>query len=219
MATALSQRFYDSVRVHMEKGVPCERLPFTADQRERVLQCEVAFKMKMQRPWMDLKQYFSNALGHTHNEIINDIRIVNFMMKFINESQREVDKFEVAETARRAMRNSAQNGDDATGIKAGALLTKLEGLDQPDEQAGGEMLADLPSLITTRVSDKYHNKKDRDEEEMDAIRKKWGVHKDEWMEATEIKESEYVDFEETSNDNDDDTASPTMTESESNNNN
>ena len=199
MATALSQRFYDSVRVHMEKGVPCQRLPFTEDQRARVEQCEVAFKMKMQRPWMDLKEYFSNALGHTHNEIINDIRIVNFMMKFVNESQRELDKFEVAETARRGMRNAAQSGDDATGIKAAALLTKVEGLDQPDEQNGGDILADLPSLITTRVSDKYHNKQDRDEEEMDAIRKKWGVQKDEWMEATEIKESEYVDFEEEPN--------------------
>ena len=181
----------------MERGVPLERFGFTPSQRERVLQCEIAFKQKLQRPWMDLREYFSNALGHTQSEIINDIRIVNYMLSFVNDGQRELDRFEVRETAKRVMRNSAQSGDDASGIKAAALLTKVERLDQPDAQiAEGDLLAGMPIIIHTDVERKYHNKKSRSAEEMDAIRKKWGVQKDEWMEATEVRDEEYVDFEE-----------------------
>lgn len=202
MATALSQRFYELVRIHMEKGIPVERLQFTQSQMERIKQCDIAFRQKIDRPWMDLRAYFANALGHTQAEIVNDMRIVNYMLSFVNEGQREIDRFEVRETAKRAMRNSAQSGDDATGVKAAALLTKVERLDQPDAQvAEGDLLAGMPIIIHTNVERKYHNKKSRSEEEMDAIRKKWGVQKDEWMEATEIKESEYVNFNEIPNGN------------------
>lgn len=197
MASSLSQRFYDLVRVHMEKGIPFDRLQLTQSQRERVVQCEIAFKQKVERPWMDLRSYFANALGHTQSEIVNDIKIVNFMLSFVNEGQREIDRFEVRETAKRVMRNSAQSGDDQSGIKAAALLTKLERLDQPDAAIPeGDLLAGMPIIIHTNVERKYHNKKARTEEELDAIRKKWGVKKDEWMEATEIRDEEYVDFEE-----------------------
>lgn len=178
--------------------MPLERFSFTPSQRERVMQCEIAFKMKLERPWMDLRTYFANSLGHTQAEIINDIRIVNYMLSFVNDGQRELDRFEVRETARRVMRNSAQSGDDASGIKAAALLTKVERLDQPDAQvAEGDLLAGMPIIIHTNVERKYHNKKSLSDEEIDAIRKKWGVEKDEWMEATEIKDEEYVDFDET----------------------
>lgn len=182
----------------MERGIPLERFNFTPSQRERVLQCKIAFEQKVARPWMDLRQYFANALGHSQAEIINDLRIVNFMLGFVNDGQREVDRFEVRETAKRVMRNSAQNGDDASGIKAAALMTKLERLDQPDAQvAEGDLLAGMPIIIHTDVERKYHNKKSRTAEELDAIRKKWGVQKDPWMEAIEIKEEEYADYEET----------------------
>ena len=182
----------------MERGIPLERFNFTPSQRERVLQCKIAFEQKVARPWMDLRQYFSNALGHSQAEIINDLRIVNFMLGFVNDGQREVDRFEVRETAKRVMRNSAQNGDDASGVKAAALLTKVERLDQPDAQvAEGDLLAGMPIIIHTDVERKYHNKKSRTAEELDAIRKKWGVQKDPWMAAVEIKEEEYADFEET----------------------
>ena len=197
MASDLSPRFYDNVRTHMERGIPLERFNFTPSQRERVLQCKIAFEQKVSRPWMDLRQYFANALGHSQAEIINDLRIVNFMLGFVNDGQREVDRFEVRETAKRVMRNSAQNGDDASGVKAAALLTKVERLDQPDAQvAEGDLLAGMPIIIHTDVERKYHNKKSRTAEELDAIRKKWGVQKDPWMEAVEIRDEEYVDFEE-----------------------
>ena len=197
MASDLSPRFYDNVRTHMERGIPLERFNFTPSQRERVLQCKIAFEQKVARPWMDLRQYFANALGHSQAEIINDLRIVNFMLGFVNDGQREVDRFEVRETAKRVMRNSAQNGDDASGVKAAALLTKVERLDQPDAQvAESDLLAGMPIIIHTDVERKYHNKKSRSAEELDAIRKKWGVQKDPWMAAVEIRDEEYVDFEE-----------------------
>lgn len=197
MASDLSPRFYDNVRTHMERGIPLERFNFTPSQRERVLQCKIAFEQKVARPWMDLRQYFANALGHSQAEIINDLRIVNFMLGFVNDGQRELDRFEVRETAKRVMRNSAQSGDDQSGIKAAALLTKVERLDQPDAQvAEGDLLAGMPIIIHTDVERKYHNKKSRSAEELDAIRKKWGVQKDQWMEAIEVRDEEYVEFEE-----------------------
>ena len=187
MASDLSPHFYENVRTHMERGIPLETFGFTASQRERVLQCKIAFEKKVQRPWMDLREYFVNALGHTQAEIINDLRIVNFMLSFVNDGQRELDRFEVRETAKRAMRNSAQSGDDITGLKAATVMMKLEHLDQPDIQlADGELLAGMPIIIHTNVERKYRNKRARSEEEMDAIRKEWGVPKDEWMEAVEV---------------------------------
>lgn len=195
MSSPLSPNLYNLLRIHLEKGIPIERLNFSVAQKQRLLQCEEAFKIFVQRPWMDLRTYFSNRWGHSPAEINNDIAVVNFMADFLNKGTRAIDEMKVRATANKAISDGAQSGNTELSLKGAALLTKVAQLDKPEADVDNSaLLAGMPIVITSDPSMKYKNKRAVSDKEMKRIRERWGVKQDPWQEMTELKEDENGDF-------------------------
>ena len=192
MPTSLSTKFFDLLRIHIEKGLPIERLSFTAAQKLRASQCVEAYRLYQSRPWMKLHEYFRNRYGHTEAEITNDVKIVNFLISLTNEGQRELDRYKVRYVANAAIEAGSQSGNHDLALRGAAELRKVERLDQPESAADqGELLAGMPIIITGDVTRKYKNKESLSSAEMDRIRAKYGVKKDPWQDATEITEADF----------------------------
>lgn len=195
MPTSLSTQFYDLLRIHVEKGIPIERLRFHAAQKLRAQQCMEAYRVFISRPWMKLHEYFRTKYGHTEAEITNDVKIVNFLVGLTNDGQRQLDRYKIRTVATNAMQAGEESGNHDLALRGAAELRKVERLDQPESnQDSGELLAGMPIVITGDVTKKYKNKESVSPERMEALRKKWGVEKDPWQSA--IEDAEYEDISE-----------------------
>lgn len=195
MPSPLSPNLYNLLRIHLEKGIPIERLNFSSSQKQRLMQCEEAFKIFVQRPWMDLRAYFSNRWGHSSAEINNDIAVINFMAEFVNKGTRAIDEMKVRATANKAIADGAQSGNAELSLKGATLLAKVAKLDKPEADVDtSTLLAGMPIVITSDPSKKYKNKRVVSDKEMKRIRDYWGVKQDPWQEMTELKEDEDGNF-------------------------
>lgn len=193
MPTSLSTQFFDLLRIHIEKGIPVERLRFTAAQKIRAEQCLEAYRVFVNRPWMKLHEYFRVKCGHTEAEITNDVKVVNFLVGLTNEGQRQLDRYKIRTVANNAMQAGSESGNHDLALRGAAELRKVERLDQPEStQDNGELLAGMPIIITGDVTKKYKNKEAVSPERMEALRKKWGVEKDPWQSAIEDAEYEEI---------------------------
>ena len=193
MPTQIAQPFLDKLRKHFETGVPWQDMSFTDDQKRRIEVCLDLYKRLSDDPYIDKHQYLRNRWNRTFSEIKNDIRVIDFIASFYEAGQRNITRMQVRHASRLLMKTGADNGD-MKALKDGAdLAFRLERLDQPDtpEDIDASM-ARMPIVVTTDVGKKYAGKRGHTREEMQKLRRKYGVKQDYWQEMVETKTGEYV---------------------------
>lgn len=207
MAEAVSKRFLEKLRKHLETGVPYTDMSFTDEQKKRIAICMDAYQRFATDPFMDLKRYIVNRWKRTYSELRNDLRVIDFISSFYVDGQRNISSIKVRHSADILMRNGASTGN-MKALKDGAdLLVKVDRLDQPENPAEvGDQLINMPIIITDDVSKKFPGKVSHSSDELERIRRKWGVKKDRWQDMVETETGEYVPAEETTEESMDDSA-------------
>lgn len=207
MAEAVSKRFLEKLRKHLETGVPYTDMSLTDEQKKRIAICMDAYQRFATDPFMDLKRYIVNRWKRTYSELRNDLRVIDFISSFYVDGQRNISSMKVRHSADILMRNGASTGN-MKALKDGAdLLVKVDRLDQPENPAEvGDQLINMPIIITDDVSKKFPGKVSHSSDELERIRRKWGVKKDRWQDMVETETGEYVPAEEPTEESMDDSA-------------
>lgn len=192
MATNISQRFYDKLRKHFETGVRWQDMSFSDDQKRRIDVCMDAYKRFATDPFIDLRQYLQNRWSRTYSELRNDLKLIDFISSFYTTGQRNISTMKVRHAADTLMRNGADTGNMKALADGAGLLFKLERLDQPETpEEMGDQLISMPVVITGEVQKKFPNKASHSAEEMERLRRKYGVKKDHWQEMVEVSDSSF----------------------------
>lgn len=193
MSEQVSNRFLEKLRKHLETGVPYTDMSFTDEQKRRIEVCMDAYRWFATDPFMDLKQYIVNRWKRTYSELRNDLKVIDYISSFYVDGQRNISSMKVRHSADILMRNGASTGN-MKALEGGAkLLMQLDRLDQPETPAEmGDQLINMPVIITDNVSRKFPGKRSSTDEEMERIRRKYGVKKDRWQEMVETETGEYV---------------------------
>ena len=184
MPSDVAQNFLDKLRKHFETGVPYQDMSFSARQKERIEICLDAYKRFAQDPYMDLSAYIKNKYNRSVSELHNDLKVIDFIAGFYEVGRRNISSMKVRHSANVLMRTGQEMGDMRAVNNGANLLMKLDRLDQPEaaEEMGDELIR-MPVVVTGNIEQKFPNKVSTSPEEMERIRKKYGVKKDRWQEA------------------------------------
>ena len=184
MGTELTPKFYEVLQKHIENGIPLDHMSFSPVQKRRAKVCLDVIKQLEENDMMDTKKYLRRRWNRTETEIVQDLKVINWLVAEINGETKELSRYRVKKQAERVIRIGQSTGD-WKAIEAGAkLLHKVEGLDKPetaiDVEANTHMLP--PVFVDTAPNGvKY------DEEQLDKLRKKYHVEKDKTQEMVEAK--------------------------------
>lgn len=192
MSTLISNKFLDRLRKHLDSGVPLKDMAFTDEQKRRVEVCLDAYKRFETDPYMKLRDYLRNRWKRTYSEIANDLKVIEYIASLYVKGQRNISLMKVRHSANLMMANGASTGNMKAVNDGAKLLVAVDELDKPETAKTGEQLIDMPLVITADVSRKIPGKTTHSEEELDRIRRKWGVKKDRWQDLLEAEEQEYV---------------------------
>ena len=184
MGTELTPKFYDTLQKHIENGVPLECMAFSPAQKKRAKVCLDVLKQLEENEMMNQKRYLRQRWNRTDTEIIQDLKVINWLVAEVNGDTKDLSRYRVKQQAERIIRIGQATGD-WKAIDAGAkLLHKVEGLDKPetavDVEANTHMLSPV-FVDTPKNGVKY------DEEQLDKLRRKYHAEKDKTQEMVEAK--------------------------------
>ena len=184
MGTELTPKFYEVLQKHIENGIPLEHMSFSPVQKRRAKVCLDVIKQLEENDMMDTKKYLRRRWNRTETEIVQDLKVINWLVAEINGETKELSRYRVKKQAERVIRIGQSTGD-WKAIEAGAkLLHKVEGLDKPetaiDVEANTHMLSPV-FVDTPKNGVKY------DEAQLDKLRKKYHAEKDKTQEMVEAK--------------------------------
>lgn len=189
MGTELSPTFYDKLQKHLESGVPLKDMAFREDQRIRIEVCLQTFNQLQDNPQMNIGAYLKRR-GRTLTEIRQDRQVIDYLLAELGGDSKELSRYRVKEAAKKAMRMGEAAGDWKPLLKGAEMLTKIEGLDEPETSMDleaqtytlGPLLVPAPKN-GVEVSDA----------ELDRIRRKYHAEKDKTQEMVEAKLGMFVE--------------------------
>lgn len=193
MAEPISNKFYDLLRLHLETGTDYRYMRFTDEQKKRVAICIDTYKQLEINPYLNIREYLKNRHHRTMSEMYNDTKVIDFITSVCQTGGKSISRMRVRKNAELAMKMGYDQGNADVMLKAGKQLMEVDELNKPE--TGRDMEEDIAKLPPVFVSDArklYPNKGHSTEEQMDRIRKKWGVKKDRIQEMVERKIGEFV---------------------------
>lgn len=190
MGTELTPKFYEVLQKHIENGIPLDHMSFSPVQKRRARVCLDVIKQLEENDMMDTKKYLRRRWNRTETEIVQDLKVINWLVAEINGETKELSRYRVKKQAERVIRIGQSTGD-WKAIEAGAkLLHKVEGLDKPetaiDVEANTHMLP--PVFVDTAPNGVTY-----DEDQLEKLRKKYHVEKDKTQEMVEAKLGIFVE--------------------------
>ena len=190
MGTELTPKFYEVLQKHIENGIPLDHMSFSPVQKRRAKVCLDVIKQLEENDMMDTKKYLRRRWNRTETEIVQDLKVINWLVAEINGETKELSRYRVKKQAERVIRIGQSTGD-WKAIEAGAkLLHKVEGLDKPetaiDVEANTHMLP--PVFVDTAPNGVTY-----DEDQLEKLRKKYHVEKDKTQEMVEAKLGIFVE--------------------------
>lgn len=190
MGTELTPKFYEVLQKHIENGIPLDHMSFSPVQKRRARVCLDVIKQLEENEMMNQKRYLRQRWNRTETEIVQDLKVINWLVAEINGETKELSRYRVKKQAERVIRIGQSTGD-WKAIEAGAkLLHKVEGLDKPetaiDVEANTHMLSPV-FVDTPKNGVKY------DEAQLDKLRKKYHAEKDKIQEMVEAKLGLFVE--------------------------
>lgn len=193
MAEPISNKFYDLLRLHLETGTDYRYMRFTDDQKKRIAICIDTYKQLEINPYLNIREYLKNRHHRTMSEIYNDTKVVDFITSICQTGGKNISRMRVRKNAELAMKMGYEQGNGDLMVKAGKQLIEVDELNKPE--TGGDMEEDitkLPIAFTSDARKLFPNKGHSTDEQMEKIRKKWGVKKDRIQEMVERKIGEFV---------------------------
>ena len=153
-----------------------------------------AYRELKENEMMDLDRYLRMEWGRTFTEIRQDKRVIDFLMKELNSDSRELSRYRIKKQAERVMRMATDAGNMKMMLEGSKMLFKAEGFDRPDEEFDATQgVNELPPIFTTDPSKINSNLRKYKEEDIERIRRKYGVEKDKTMEMVEAKKGLFVE--------------------------
>lgn len=193
MPEPISNKFYDLLRLHLETGTDYRYMRFTDEQKKRVAICIDTYKQLEINPYLNIREYLKNRHQRTMSEVYNDTKVIDFITSICQNGGKSISRMRVRKNAEIAMKMGYDQGNADVMLKAGKQLIDIDELNKPD--TGGDMEEDitkLPIVFTSDARKLFPNKGHSTDEQMEKIRKKWGVKKDRIQEMVERKIGEFV---------------------------
>ena len=193
MAEPISNKFYDLLRLHLETGTDYRYMRFTDEQKKRVAICIDTYKQFEINPYLNIREYLKNRHHRTMSEIYNDTKVIDFITSICQTGGKNISRMRARKNAELAMKMGYEQGNGDLMVKAGKQLIEVDELNKPE--TGGDMEEDitkLPIAFTSDARKLFPNKGHSTDEQMEKIRKKWGVKKDRIQEMVERKIGEFV---------------------------
>lgn len=193
MPQPISNKFYDLLRIHLETGINYNGMNFTDEQKKRVSVCIDTYKQFQVNPYLNISEYLKNRHHRTFSEIYNDRKVIDFIVSVWDIRDKNSSRSRVKRNAELAMKMGYDQGNADVMLKAGKQLIEIEELNKPE--AGKDLEEDitkLPIAFTNDPRKLFPNKGYSTDEQMEKIRKKWGVNKDRKQELVERKIGEFI---------------------------
>lgn len=193
MPEPISNKFYDLLRLHLETGTDYRYMRFSAEQKKRVAICIDTYKQFEINPYLNIREYLKNRHQRTMSEMYNDTKVIDFITSVCQSGGKSISRMRVRKNAEIAMKMGYDQGNADVMLKAGKQLMEIDELNKPE--TGGDMEEDitkLPIAFTSDARKLFPTKGHSTEEQMEKIRKKWGVKKDRIQEMVERKIGEFV---------------------------
>ena len=140
---------------HMENGIPIQDLGLTEPNKKRLIRVFDLYyrwisnrnldpKAMLRELWPDLDRY----------AIHRDLKVFNFILEQCEESNRKMDELKVRGMIDDMARIGHAQGDWKPIEAAAKALTKVAGLDRPENPAEKlDRVAFLPTIFTTDIKD------------------------------------------------------------------
>lgn len=191
--SGLSPKFLDTLRKHLEMGTALRHLNMSDDQKLRVKICMEVYNLRKQNPYMDYETYLKNKYNRTYWEIRHDRECYDFICSVLDAGGKNITRAQVKRTYELAAKIAYDQGDAKAMIAAGKHLSDLEKLTDPEQGEDLEnSIAKLPPVFTPDARKILPGKTYSNERQLDRIRNKWGVKKDEHQAEVERKTEELL---------------------------
>ena len=173
--------------LHFTQGVPIDDCDCEPAQRNSLMRVDHVYWLWKRNPWMDTYSLFQQLVRKQYSTKSNenrvahsDQRLLEFVIDQVAPPSRKIQEERVRSAANHLMRIGMET-DNAFAIADGAKIAmKLDRLDEPEnEQAELSKTMFLPPIVTTVASEVDPTKKDVNDEQANAILRKYGAAIDE----------------------------------------
>ena len=187
----LGQRYLDVLRKHLELGTSLRHVRMNEDQKERTRICLELYNLRKQNPYLDIDTYLKNKYNRTYWEIRHDKDCLDFICSVLDAGGKNIVKAQVRKTYEMAAKMAYDQGDAKNMISAAKHLSDLEKLTEPEQGEDLEnSMAKLPPVFTPDARKVLPGKTFSNSKQLDRIRSKWGVQKDEHQDAIDRRAEE-----------------------------
>lgn len=191
MTVYTGQRYFDVLRKHLELGTSLQHIRMTELQKERTRICMDAYNLLKQNPYMDIATFLKNKYNRSTWEIMKDKEVIDFITSVLDAGGKSISRFRVKRSYEIAMKMAHDKGNEKELISAAKHLADLEKLNEPEQGEDLEnSIAKLPPILTNDARKILPGKTYSDTKQMDRIRAKWGVKKDDYQEAIDRRAEE-----------------------------
>lgn len=188
---ALSNKFLETVRKHLELGTSLQYMNMSDDQKTRVRYCMEVYNLLKQNPYLEWETYLKNKYNRTYWEIRADKECLNFITSILDAGGKDISRLKVKRTYELAAKMAHDQGNTKDMISAAKHISDLEGLTEPEQGEDLEnSITKLPIVLTQDVRNILPGKQHTSDIQKDKLRKKWGVKKDAYQEMVDTKAEE-----------------------------
>ena len=140
---------------------------------------------------MDIATFLKNKYNRSTWEIMKDKEVIDFITSVLDAGGKSISRYRVKRSYEIAMKMAHDKGNEKELISAAKHLADLEKLNEPEQGEDLEnSMAKLPPVFTPDARKILPGKTYSDTKQLDRIRSKWGVQKDEHQEAIDRRAEE-----------------------------
>jgi hypothetical protein len=185
--STIPQQLMTAALLHFQNGVPIDDCDCRAEHKRRLARVSHVYWQWVRNPFLDVFAMFKQLSKGKYADVQSAWRVAQkdkILFDFVKESvsppSRRESEQKVRVTADRLMQMGAETDNGRDMAEGAKILMKLDRLDQPEsEQAELSKTVFLPPIVTTVASDVDPTKKDVNDEQANAILRKYGAAIDE----------------------------------------
>lgn len=193
----INQSIESALNLHLDGGVALKECPLTELEYQRTVVALDVWKKLQTDPNLDVRQYLLMVHHRKYSQLVTDMKVVNFLIGKLNQSDRTFDEYRVRKNADKLIRMGEAQAD-WKAIEAGTrILERVSHAGEPETAADlNKNTANIPIVITADPSSVQEGKIKYSPEEMEQLRRQYHAAKDETMEMIEVKAGEYMSLRE-----------------------
>lgn len=185
--STIPQQLMTSALLHFQNGVPIDDCNCRAEHKRRLARVHHVYWQWVKNPFLDAFAMFKQLSKGQYADAQSAWRVAekdkilfDFVVDNVVQSSRKQDEAKVRFAAEQAIRIGAETDNPDALVKGGRLLSDVAHLKDPEsEQAELSKTVFLPPIVTTVASDVDPTKKDVNDEQANAILRKYGAAIDE----------------------------------------